>query len=137
MEQVSEIVCNLDDMTAEAIAFTQQLLFDEGALDVYTTPIGMKKGRLGVSFTCMCRTSDKDKILGLIFKHTTTLGVREYVTNRYSLQREYSKVQTKFGEVTLKTAFGPGVKKSKPEYEDMARIAREKGVSLQDILDEL
>jgi len=137
LEKVSELVCNLDDMTAEAIAFAQQLLFAEGALDVYTIPIGMKKSRLGVSLTCMCHTDDKDRMLGLIFKHTTTLGVREYVSRRYSLKKEYSKVQTKFGEIRMKSSHGFGVRKSKPEYEDIAKIAREKGISIQDILDEI
>ena len=124
-------------MTAEAIAFAQQLLLDEGALDVYTTPIGMKKGRIGTSLTCMCKAADKDKMMGLIFKHTTTLGMREYVSNRYSLQREFTKVQTEFGEVGVKTAYGFGVRKSKPEYDDVARVAKEKGVSLQDVLNEI
>jgi len=124
-------------MTAEAIAFVQQLLLDKGALDVYTTSIGMKKGRMGTSLTCMCKSADKDKMMSLIFKHTTTLGIREYVSNRYSLQREFSTIQTKFGEVRVKTAYGFGVSKSKPEYEDVARIAKEKGTSLQDVLDEL
>jgi len=124
-------------MSAEAIAFTQQLLLDEGALDVYTTSIGMKKGRMGISFTCMCRAEDKERMMQLIFTHTTTLGVREYVSNRYSLQREYSKLQTRFGEITLKTAYGFGVKKTKPEYEDIARIAREQGISLWDVLEDV
>ena len=124
-------------MTAEAIAFAQQLLFDEGALDVYTTPIGMKKSRYGISFTCMCRSADKDKMLELIFRHTTTLGVREYVAARYSLQREHHKAQTKFGEIRMKTSQGFGVRKSKPEYEDIAKAARDAGVSIQDVLDEI
>jgi len=133
-EEVVELVCNLDDMTPEAVAFTQQLLFDEGALDVYTTPIGMKKGRAGVSCTCMCRANEKDKMLSLIFKHTTTLGVREYLSRRYTLQREQAEVETRFGKIKVKTASGFGVKKSKPEYEDIAKIAREKEISLQDVL---
>jgi len=71
-EEVAELVCNLDDMTPEAIAFAQQILFDEGAMDVYTIPIGMKKGRAGVQFICMCRIEEKEKMLSLLFKHTTT-----------------------------------------------------------------
>jgi len=137
LEQVLELVCNLDDMSAEAIAFAQQLLLDEGALDVYTASIGMKKGRIGTSLTCMCKAADRDKMMSLIFKHTTTLGLREYVSNRYSLKREFSKIQTKFGELSLKTAYGFGVKKSKPEYEDVAQIAKKKGISLKDVLDEV
>jgi uncharacterized protein (DUF111 family) len=133
-EEVIELVCNLDDMTPEAVAFAQQLLFDQGALDVYTTPIGMKKGRAGLSFTCMCRTGDRDKMLSLIFKHTTTLGIREYVSRRYALEKEHTEVETEYGKVRVKTSQGYGVKKSKPEYEDLARLARETGRSIQEIL---
>jgi uncharacterized protein (TIGR00299 family) protein len=74
--EVAELVCNLDDMTPEAVAFAQQLLLQEGALDVYTSPILMKKGRSGLIFTCMCNVTEKDKMLSLIFKHTSTLGIR-------------------------------------------------------------
>ena len=136
-EEVTELVCNLDDMTPESVAFAQQLLFDEGALDVYTTPIVMKKGRAGLSFTCMCRASEKDKMLSLIFRHTTTLGIREYASRRHSLQRNQTEVQTKYGAVSIKTASGFGVHKSKPEYEDIARIARENKISIQDVLKEI
>ncbi|MDR2583176.1 MAG: nickel pincer cofactor biosynthesis protein LarC [Fibromonadaceae bacterium] len=119
-EEVIELVCNLDDITPEALAFAQQLLLDKGALDVYITPIIMKKGRAGFSFTCMCKLSDRDKMLQLIFKHTTTLGVREYSSNRHILQRE----QTEFGSVRIKTSQGFGVRKSKLEYEDVAALAK-------------
>ena len=136
-ENVAELTCNLDDMTAEAIAYAAGLLLGEGALDVYTTPIGMKKGRAGLSLTCMCQMADKEKMLALIFKHTTTLGVREYVCRRHALQKEHSQIQTRFGALKLKTSHGFGVRKSKPEYEDVARIARENSLSLQDVLDAL
>jgi len=133
-EEVIELVCNLDDMTPEAIAYAQQLLLEEGALDVWTTPIGMKKSRAGFSFSCMCRGDSKDKMISLIFKHTSTLGIRENICRRYVLQREQKEVQTKFGPVKIKTAFGFGVKKNKPEYDDIAKIAREKGIPIQDVL---
>jgi uncharacterized protein (DUF111 family) len=136
-EEVIELVCNLDDMTPEAIAYAQQLLFEEGALDVYTAPVGMKKGRAGLSFTCMCRVEDKDKMLQLIFRHTTTLGMREYLSRRYTLQKEQTEVRTKYGAIRIKTARGFGVEKSKPEYEDIAGIARERNMPLQDILKEI
>jgi len=137
VEEVTELVCNLDDMTPEAVAFAQQLLFDEGALDVYTTPVCMKKGRMGLIFTCMCHSELKDKMVSLIFKHTTTLGMRENTSRRYTLQREHKEIQTKYGSVRIKTAVGYGVQKSKPEYEDIARIAKEKGISIQDVLKEI
>ena len=136
-EEVIELICNLDDMTPEAVTFAQQLLFDEGALDVWTTPIGMKKGRTGLAFSCMCHNEVKDKMVSLIFKHTSTLGIRENPIRRCTLQREQTEVHTKYGAVRIKTASGFGVKKSKPEYEDVAKIAREKNMAIQDVLKEI
>lgn len=136
-EDVVEFVCNLDDMTAEAIAFAQQTLLEAGALDVYTSPIGMKKGRTGTSFTCMCNPADKDKMLALIFRHTSTLGIREYVSKRHFLQREHSEIQTKFGAVKVKKSHGYGVEKIKPEYDDIAKIAAANGLSIQEVMDGL
>ena len=136
-EEVTELVCNLDDMTPEAVAFAQELLFEEGALDVYTAPVGMKKGRTGLSFVCMCHTAQKDRMLSLIFKHTSTLGIREYTSRRYTLQKEQTKIETKFGTVRLKTSGGFGVKKTKPEYDDIADIARKNNLSIQETLDSL
>jgi len=136
-EEVTELVCNLDDMTPEALSFAQQLLLDEGALDVWTAPIGMKKGRAALSLSCLCRSEQKDKMAAMIFKHTSTLGIRENTCHRYTLQREQTAVQTKHGTVRIKTASGFGVKRSKPEHEDVAKIAREKGLALQDVLKEI
>jgi uncharacterized protein (TIGR00299 family) protein len=137
IEEITELVCNLDDMTPEALAFAQQLLFEEGALDVYTTPVCMKKGRMGLLFSCMCRSELKDKMISLIFKHTTTLGIRENISRRYTLQREQTQIQTEYGAVNIKTASGFGVQKSKPEYEDIAKIAKEKGMTIQDVLNSI
>jgi uncharacterized protein (TIGR00299 family) protein len=134
-EEVAELVCNLDDMAPETVAFAQELLLQEGALDVYVTPTVMKKGRPGFIFACLCHVAAKEKMLSLIFKHTSTLGIREYICRRHVLQREQSEIQTKFGAVKIKNSHGFGVKKSKPEYEDIARIARENNISFQDIKD--
>jgi len=136
-EEIFELVCNLDDMTPEAIAYAQQILFKEGALDVYTTPIVMKKNRSGSLFTCICNAETKDKMLSLIFKHTSTLGVREYACRRYALQREQKEIQTKFGPIKIKTSCGYGTAKSKPEYEDIAKIAQERDISIWEVLEEL
>ena len=123
-DEVSELVCNLDDMTAEAIAFAA------GALDVYTQGIGMKKGRQGVLFTCMCRREDREKMLRLMFLHLTTLGIREYRCQRYKLTRGMRSVETEYGPVRIKSSEGYGVFREKAEYEDLAKAAREHGVSL-------
>ena len=132
-DTVSELCCNLDDMTGEAIGFAIDRLFDAGALDVFTTPIGMKKNRPGILLTCICRENQRDEMLGLIFKHTSTIGVREYITNRYTLDRTIETTHTQFGDVRVKRSTGWGVSKIKAEYDDMEKIARENNISISDI----
>ena len=129
-EQVLELCCNLDDMTPEAIAFAMERLFDAGALDVYTTPVGMKKNRPGILLTCMCEERRREEMLHLLFLHTTTLGVRESLCNRYTLGRGTQTVETAHGPVRVKKATGWGVTREKMEYEDLAAIAREENISL-------
>ena len=129
-DEAVELRCNLDDMTGEAVGFAMEELLSAGALDVFTTPIGMKKGRPAVLLTCLCRPEDREKMARLLFRHTTTLGVRESLCRRYTLSREQHTVDTPRGPVTVKSASGWGVSRSKPEYEDLARIAREQGISL-------
>lgn len=132
-EQIVELACNLDDMTPEELGFTMGELFRLGALDVYFTNIGMKKSRPGVMLTCMCRSDKRDEMLRCIFKHTTTLGVREYVCNRYNLTRSIDTVQTEYGAVRIKKAEGYGVKRSKAEYDDLAKLARENDTTIVEI----
>lgn len=132
-ERIIELVCNLDDMTPEELGFTMEELFKLGALDVYFTSIGMKKSRPGVMLTCMCRSDKRDEMLRCIFKHTTTLGVREYVCNRYNLTRSEAPVETQYGSIRVKTATGYGVKRSKAEYDDLAKLARENDTTIAEI----
>lgn len=132
-EQIIELACNLDDMTPEELGFAMEELFWLGALDVYFTSIGMKKSRSGVMLTCMCRVQQRDEMLRCLFKHTTTLGVREYVCNRYSLTRSIDTVQTEYGAVCIKKAEGYGIKRSKPEYDDLAKLARENDTTIAEI----
>lgn len=136
-EEVAELSCNLDDMTPEAIGFAQEVLFAAGALDVYTIPIGMKKSRPGVLLTCMCRRERAEEFADLLLKHTTTLGVRENVCRRFTLRREETVKQTKYGPIRVKTAFGRGFSKTKPEYEDAAKAAQENGATLSEVLDSI
>lgn len=138
-EVILELKCNLDDMEPEALAFALDRLFKLGALDVYFTNIGMKKCRPAVMLTCMCREADRENIIKGIFKHTTTLGIREYVCNRYTLKHEIYREDTPYGSVRIKKSCGWGVYREKYEYEDMASIAGENGLSLAEtkaIIDE-
>ncbi len=131
---VTELCCNLDDMTAEAIGFAEEQLLAAGALDVYTVPAQMKKSRPGILLTVICREKDKEQILSLLFRHTTTLGVRENISRRYVLSRRIETVETEFGPVRKKSSRGYDVSREKWEYEDLARIARETGLSLDEIV---
>lgn len=133
-EDIIELTCNIDDMTPERIGFASELLMDEGALDVYTTPVVMKKSRPGFLFSVICKESVKDKLVNLIFKHTTTLGIRENISRRYTLNRKVETVSTQYGDVRVKKSEGFGVDRSKYEYEDLARIAREKGISIEEVI---
>ncbi len=132
-QQVIELVCSIDDMTAEELAFAMEELFAVGALDVYFTNITMKKSRPGVMLTCMCNEGERDKLLRCMFKNTTTLGIREYVCNRYKLCRTIHTLEMKYGSVRVKSAEGYGVSRSKCEYEDLADLARANGKSLWDV----
>lgn len=131
--EVAELSCNLDDMTPEALGFVQEILFAAGALEVYTIPIGMKKSRPGILLTCMCRCNDKEKMVSLLFKHTTTLGIRESISKRYTLTRTMKEHETPYGVVREKVSEGYGVVRGKLEYEDLAKIAKEHGMSLEDV----
>lgn len=132
-DAVVELACNIDDMTAEAIGFAMETLFASGALEVYTVPVGMKKSRPGTLLCVMCREAERDRMVELIFRHTTTLGVRENVSKRYTLSRTLETVHTEYGDVRKKTASGYGVTREKYEYDDLSRIARESGRSIAEI----
>jgi len=128
---VTELSCNVDDMTAEAVAFAAEKLMEAGALDVYTVPIGMKKGRPGTLIRALCRPGDADRIAALIFRHTTTIGIRKALLERYVLSREIETIETPEGPVRRKVSKGCGVERVKYEFDDLARIADARGISLE------
>lgn len=125
-DTVAELTCNLDDMTGEEIGFAMEALLDAGALDVYTIPMGMKKCRPGVQLSLLCPVEERNRFVKLLFRHTTTLGIRETEKRRYTLER---REEVRNG-VRWKIAEGYGVRREKPEYEDLAALAREQQTSL-------
>ena len=131
---VVEYRCQVDDMTGEQIAFACDKLFAGGALDVFTQSVFMKKGRPGVLLTVLCRAEKREEILALIFKHTSTIGVREYRPLRHEMRREELTRRTPFGEVRVKRSEGFGAAREQYEFDDLARIADEKGVSVAELL---
>ncbi len=127
---VTELVCNLDDMTPEEIGYAVERLMDDGALDVFTTPIGMKKNRPGVMMTVLCKEDTKADLIKKIFQNTTTIGIRESICKRYILDRTEKSISTSDGDIRVKEVSGYGVSRSKMEYEDLAAIADKKGCSI-------
>ncbi len=134
MEPICELNFNVDDMTGEAIGFAMERLYEAGALEVFTVPIGMKKSRPGILFHVVCREADKESMLQAVFQHTTTIGVRENLIRRYAMERRIETVETPYGPVRYKISEGYGTVRRKPEYEDIARIAKEEGVSMETVL---
>ena len=136
-DEILELSCNVDDMTGEAIGFAMERLFEAGARDVFTVPIGMKKSRPGILINVICAEKDKENIVKAIFKYTTTIGVRECRMNRYVLDRRIDSVETPYGTMTCKVSSGYGVSRKKYEYEDLARIAKAEGISIEEVLSKL
>lgn len=134
---VAELKCNLDDMTGEAIGYAMETLLSQGALDVFTTPITMKKSRPGVLLTVLCREEDAQRMTALLLRHTTTLGVRQCLCSRTTLQRREETVQTPYGPVRRKVSQGCGIHRVKYEYDDLAAIAQAQGLSLAEVEDKL
>ncbi|MBQ2202810.1 MAG: nickel pincer cofactor biosynthesis protein LarC [Clostridia bacterium] len=131
-ETIFELSANVDDMTAEQIGFASERLFEAGAVEVYTVPIGMKKSRPGTLIRAIARRDEKDSVLSAFFRHTTTLGVREVETKRYILSRTVDAKETALGAVRVKRSEGYGAVRAKVEYEDLARIAKERNITLSE-----
>ena len=133
-DKIVELTVNLDDMTPERIGFACDRFFELGAVEVYTTSVHMKKFRPGVVLTVMCREDKRDTMVEAIFRYTTTLGIRENISKRYSLKREVVTVDSPFGEIRKKQSAGYGVIREKYEYDDLAAIAHGEGVSIDEVV---
>jgi hypothetical protein len=136
-DEIIELKCNIDDMTGERLAFATERLLENKALDVFVTPIYMKKGRPANLLTVICNKNDKDNLVSLIFKHTTTLGIRENICKRYVLDREEKVVNTKYGDARVKISEGYGVKRIKPEYDDAKEIALRENIDISTVVKEI
>ena len=135
--QITELVCNIDDMSPEALAFACSRLLELGALDVYTVPGTMKKGRPGHLLTVLC---DADKISDLareVLRYTTSNGLRVRRCEKYFLEPSAGTVETQWGPVRVKYARGFGIRHAKPEYDDAAALAKANGISYQQVLEEV
>ena len=133
---ILELVCNIDDMSPEALALACSRLLELGALDVYTTPGTMKKGRPGHVLTVLCPPDRDQEMIRHIFAHTTTNGLRARLCEKYFLAPSVAQVQTQWGPVGVKRAQGFGVSHAKPEFEDVAALARKNGLPFQTVWEE-
>ena len=132
-DSIVELRCNLDDMTAEDIGFAMEQLLRAGAPEVFSTPIGMKKNRPGTMLTVLCRADQREEMVRLLLRHTSTLGIRESVCRRFTLTRREETVDTPYGKVRCKISEGYGVCRRKPEYDDLSAIAEAQQLPLSEI----
>ena len=131
------IETNIDDMKPELLAYATEALLEQGALDVFTTPISMKKNRPGTILSVLTTRDKLDEVLSTIFAETTTLGVRIHSLERQKLSTEIISVETRFGVISVKIGRAGGqVKNIAPEYESCKSIATEQGIPLKDVYDE-
>ena len=132
-DTIIEMACNLDDMTPEEIGYAVEQLLLSPALDVFTTSIMMKKQRPGTMLTALCKVDDINSVRDLIFKHTTSLGIRYHRCERYILSRSAGDTDWKGHTIAFKTSSGFGVKRHKYEYDSLAAIAKQNDMSLLDL----
>ncbi len=132
-DSVLELECNIDDMTGEEIGFACEELMRAGAKDVFTVPVQMKKNRPGILLKVLCDPEEGERMAALTFKHTTTIGIRQTLKQRYLLERSEVQKKGQYGSYTEKESRGYDVIRRKAEYEDLAGIARERGISMIDL----
>ena len=126
--------CNIDDMTAEMLGAAMDFLMENGAMDVHFTPIQMKKNRPGTCVSLLCTVADEERFKELLFRHTTTLGVKSFPLEKTELERTFESLETPLGIVTMKNTLLDGkVIRSKPELEDCREIARRHAIPLADV----
>lgn len=127
-DEIYKLESNIDDCTGEELGLVMELLFAAGARDVHYTPVFMKKNRPGYQLNVVCKESDMEKLEDIIFRNTTTIGIRRLKCERSILSREMAEVETTFGRVRIKKCTIGDSVKCYPEYDDVAKISRETGV---------
>jgi pyridinium-3,5-bisthiocarboxylic acid mononucleotide nickel chelatase len=138
IEKISVLETQIDDLNPQAIGFLYDTLFDVGALDVFTQAIGMKKSRPGILLTVICNLDQCDRIQDILFRETTTLGIRISTQERKTLKREMQIIETEFGVVNVKVAWqgeenNKTITNIQPEYEDCAELARKHNIPWREI----
>lgn len=132
-EQIVKIESNIDDSNGETLAYTMELLFKAGALDVFYTPIYMKKNRPSYLLNVICNISDLKQLENIIFRETTTIGLRYYKVNRTKLERKKSTIKTKYGNIDVKIVKLNDEIFTYPEYESIKEIANKNNIPLKEL----
>ncbi|MBD1910170.1 MULTISPECIES: nickel pincer cofactor biosynthesis protein LarC [unclassified Leptolyngbya] len=135
-ETVTVLETQVDDVSPQAIAFTQEALLAAGALDVFTQAVTMKKSRMGTLITVICRPEQAEVCETLLFRETTTLGIRQSQQQRHILQRHFEHVDTPYGSIRIKLArpaTNAPISNAQPEYEDCAKAARQQNVPWREV----
>jgi uncharacterized protein (TIGR00299 family) protein len=133
-DEISRLETNLDDTTPEIAGEAMRRLIEAGALDVFLTPVHMKKNRPGFVLTVLCAVEKTDALAEMVFAETGSLGLRVETVRRKTLRREFREVQTPFGPVRVKLGWlGSGILSRSPEFEDCRRVSEQAGVPLQDV----
>ncbi|WP_035064817.1 nickel pincer cofactor biosynthesis protein LarC [Nitratidesulfovibrio termitidis] len=134
VEPARLLQCNIDDMTAEQLAVAMEQLMEAGAMDVHFTPIMMKKGRPATCVSLLCALSEQERFARLLFRHTTTLGIKSVPIDKLVLETRFERLETPLGPVTMKLALLDGeVLRAKPELEDCKALARKHSIPLADV----
>lgn len=138
-DEVVVVEANIDDSTPELLGYAMERLFDEGALDVYFTPIQMKKNRPGVMLSFLCRPEQIELLAKVVLSETSAIGLRYYRADRVVLHRRVVEQQTEFGSVRFKQVMGDSgeLLRATPEYDDCRRIARDRGIPCREVMERL
>ena len=124
---------NVDDCSGEILGYTSEKLFKNGALDVFYTPIFMKKNRPAYKLTVACRKEDMFKLQNIMFRETTTIGIRYRFESRTELGREFEEIDTKYGKLKVKKVINNGETYIYPEYESMKELAEKNNIPLKEL----
>ncbi|HAH23141.1 MAG TPA: TIGR00299 family protein, partial [Prolixibacteraceae bacterium] len=134
LEEAWMVECNIDDMNPEWYDHLFRKLFEAGASDVFLTPIIMKKLRPANTLSVLCNSRIKSEIKAIIFRNSTTIGMREYAVTKTVLERQSREIETELGKVAVKVSFYEGREiRFKPESDELARLALEHGLSLNEV----
>jgi uncharacterized protein (DUF111 family) len=138
IDDIIVVETNIDDSTAELLGYVMERLLEEGALDVFFTPIQMKKNRPATQLSFLCRQEQLDTLAQLLLAETSAIGLRYYQAGRIKLERRITEIQTSFGPIRFKQVFDQGrLLRSIPEYDDCRTIARQRSIPLSEVIQQL